>query len=90
MESLPGVSLTDKIRVTELNEILLNSIPNIWSKQAYVKGFDFESITFKKVVNMFERMEINESVYEGVVEPSYKNPTHAYGNSDGHSSNKRG
>ena len=44
---------------------------NSWSKHAYVQGFDFESITFKRVVNMFERMEIAESIYEGVVEPSY-------------------
>ena len=27
-----------------------------------------------KAVNMFERMEISEYIYEGVVEPSYKNP----------------
>ena len=30
----------DKMGDTELNEILLNSMPNIWSKQAYVKGSD--------------------------------------------------
>ena len=36
---------------------------NGWSKKAYVQGFDFESITFKKYVNMFERMEIAESIY---------------------------
>ena len=59
--------MTDKVDVTELNEILLNSMPNIWSKQAYVKGFYCESVTFKKAVNMFERMEIAESIYEGVV-----------------------
>ena len=42
----------------ELNEIMLNSIPNIWIKQAYVQVFDFESITIKAAVNMFEWMEI--------------------------------
>ena len=26
---------------------------------------------------MFERMDISESIYEGVVEPSYKEPTRA-------------
>ena len=56
------MALTDKIRVTELNEIFLNSIPNIWSKQSYVKGFDCEPITFKKSVNIFERMEIAEYI----------------------------
>ena len=45
LASLPGVTLTDKIDVTDLNEILLNSMPNSCSKQAYVQGFDCESIT---------------------------------------------
>ena len=63
--------MTDKIGVTELNEILLNSTPNSWYKQTYVQGFDFESISFKMSVNIFECMEIAESIYEGVVTPSY-------------------
>ena len=46
-------------------------MPNSWYRQAYVQGFDCECITFKKSVNMFERMEIAESIYEGVVEHSY-------------------
>ena len=48
-------------------------MPDRWSNQAYVKGFDCESITLKKAVNMIEPMEISESIYEGVVELSYKN-----------------
>ena len=44
---------------------------NIWSKHAYVQNFDFESITFKKAINMFEGMEITDFIYEGIVEPSY-------------------
>ena len=56
LASFLGVNLTDKIRVTELNEILLNSMPNSCSIQAYVQGLDCESITFKKSVNMFEHM----------------------------------
>ena len=56
LASFPGATLTDKIGVTELNEILIKSMPNRWYKQAYVQGFDCESITFKKAVNMFERM----------------------------------
>ena len=34
---------------------------------------------------MFERMEIAESIYEGVVEPSYNKPTQADVNHYGHS-----
>ena len=61
----------EKMGITELNEILLNSIPNRQSKQVYVQGFNCEPISFKKAVNMFERMEITEIIYEGVVTPSY-------------------
>ena len=60
LASLLGATLTDNIGVTELNQIFLNSMPIRWSKQAYVQGFDCESIIFKKAVNMFDRMEISE------------------------------
>ena len=56
----------------ELNENLLNSMPNSWIKQAYVQGFDSESITFKNDVDMFECMEIAEPIYEVIVGTSYK------------------
>ena len=51
------------------------NMPNSWSKQAYVQGVYCGSVSFKKDVNMFERMEIAESIYEGVVTPSYKKTT---------------
>ena len=69
--------MNDNIGVTEINEILLNSVPNIWYRRAYVH-------TFKKAVNMFEHMEISESIYECVVEPSYKKTNRADDNSVGH------
>ena len=55
----------------ELSEMLLNSMPNIWSKQAYVQVFGCKSINFNKAFNMFECMFIAVYIYEGVVEPSY-------------------
>ena len=73
LASFPGTAMAQKMGVTELNEIILNSISNIWSKQAYVQGFDFETISLKRVVNMFEHKEISESIYEGVLTTSYKN-----------------
>ena len=82
--------MTYKIRITELNEILLNSMPNIWSKHAYVQDFDFDSITFKKAINMFECMEITDSIYEGILETFYKKTTRADANRADHSRNKRG
>ena len=48
-------------------------MPNLWSKKEYVKGFDCESISLKKPVNMLYQMDISESIYEGVVESPYKN-----------------
>ena len=60
-------------------------MPNIWSRQAYLQGFDCESITFIKYSNMFERMEITDYIYKGVVEPYYKKPTQADPDSSGHS-----
>ena len=81
----PGEKSGDKICVTYINAILLKLIPNIWSKQAYVQVLDCESITFKADVNMFERMEIAESIYEGVVEPSHKKPYREDSNSADHS-----
>ena len=45
---------------------------NSWSKQSNVQGFYCKYIYFLKAVNMFDSMEISESVYEGVVTPSYK------------------
>ena len=41
--------MDDKIGGTELNEILKNSMPNSWSKQAYVQGFDCEYILLKNL-----------------------------------------
>ena len=48
LASFPGSAVTDKMGVTELNEILLNSIINSWSKQAYIQSFACGSISFKR------------------------------------------
>ena len=54
-----------------MKDILLNSVPNSYSKKLYVRGFDCEYISFEKVVNMFEWMDIDEYIYEGVLGLSY-------------------
>ena len=46
-------------------------MPNRLSRHVYVQGFYCECITFNKAVNMFESMKTTESIYEGIVEPSY-------------------
>ena len=43
----PEATISDNMGVTELNEILSNSMPNSWSKKAYVQGFDCETIPLK-------------------------------------------
>ena len=50
-----------------MNEISLHIIPNVWSSQAYVEHFDFKYVLLKNYINMFERMEISENAYKGVV-----------------------
>ena len=70
LASFPWETMADKIVVTELNEIFLNSMPDRWSKQAGDQCLNCESISFFKAVNMFERMEIVEIIYEGVTTPS--------------------
>ena len=62
-----GETLAETIGVNELNEILLNGMPNSWINQLYVQGFDWESISFLKSVNMFELVDISRYIYEGVV-----------------------
>ena len=64
-------------------------MPTNWSKQGYLQGFDWESITFKKAVHMIESMEIAESIYRGVVEHSYKKPTWEDANRAGNIRHKR-
>ena len=68
-----GGTLADKNDVTELNDNILNSMTNRWSKQTYGQGFDCKYTSFNKYVNMFECMEISEYIYKGEVEPYYRN-----------------
>ena len=73
LDSLPGEKMIDKMGVTNLNGILLTSMTNSWTKQAYVQVFDCKSTIFLNTFNIFELMDIEESIYEGVVKPSHKN-----------------
>ena len=40
LDVLSGENISDKCFVTNTNENVLDSMPNIWSKQEYVKVFD--------------------------------------------------
>ena len=56
---------------------MLNIIPNVRGEQYLLQGFYSELFTFNKLINIFEHVEIVDSVYEGVVEPSIKKLTRA-------------
>ena len=56
LDVFPGAKISENIYAAELDEHLLNSMPNSLSKQAYLQGFYFESITLKAAVNMFKLM----------------------------------
>ena len=49
---LTGEKISDKMFLTDINEILLNSICNSWSKQAYVQVFDYEFITLTSTLRV--------------------------------------
>ena len=72
LDVLSGEKASEIVCVTEPNEILLNITPNSQIKQAYFQVFDYESINFIAAVNIFERIETEESMYKDVVEPYYK------------------
>ena len=85
LDLFPGSDMTNKICEVEFNGIIFHSMTNVWDKQ----GFYVKTVTFKKVINMFQQMDIAEKIYEGVVEP-FKTLTNADANRSGHISKIRG
>ena len=59
------------------------------TNQAYMQGFYYETINFKKYAKTFEHLGISETIYKVVVEPSYLKTTRAYDNCAGHSRQMR-
>ena len=49
---------------SELNKIMLHTIPNGWANQSYLQGWDFDSNTYKENCDMFDLMEIDKQVCE--------------------------
>ena len=50
----------------ELNKILIHAVSNGWSKKCYVQDWYSNSKTYKDTCDIFEIMEIKETLYEGV------------------------
>ena len=45
-------------------------MPHGWAKQAMTIGFDFERESFRAVLELFERMELVDTIYEGAESPT--------------------
>ena len=56
----PGSRTSKKIPPKELNNILLHTVPNGWTKQAYLQGWDFKGKTYKETCETVKRMYIVE------------------------------
>ena len=42
----------------ELNEIILQAVPNVWVNQAYLQSWDFDMKIYKATCKLFKRMEV--------------------------------
>ena len=74
----------------KLNNFLFNIMPNGWINQEYVHVFYCQSINFNKEVNIFEGIDILESIYEGILETSQGETSKADSTRAGHVRLKRG
>ena len=61
----PGSNASNNMSPEELNEIILQTVLNVWSKKSYLQGWGFEGKTYKGTCDMFECMDIAEQVYKG-------------------------
>ena len=44
-----------------------------WDNQVFIQGLYFKAVLFKQSINLFEGMEVAESIYEGVAGPYNNN-----------------
>ena len=56
--AFPRTKESGNIGEMDLDGILLNSMTNVWSNQAYVQGFDCETITSKKLFICFNAWKL--------------------------------
>ena len=70
----PEAKESDNIGETELNKILLNSIPNERSKKAYVQGFYCETITKEKLLIFLNKWKLRKQfmkVFYNIITKNY-------------------
>ena len=59
LDIFTGSDIDNKICEGEPNEILMNNTPNGWDNQDFMQGFDSETATYNKSINVFECMDIS-------------------------------
>ena len=70
LPQFPGSDKCKNIPQGELKEILLYAGPHGCAKQAMMFGLDFVGDSFCAELEIFKRMEVAESIYEGDGSPS--------------------
>ena len=53
---LPISNASNEMFSEELNEIILHTVPNVWKKQSYLQGWDFNVKNCKEICAMFKHM----------------------------------
>ena len=86
----PVSKAIDKIGETKLNGILLKSIRNGCSKQAYVHGFCYEAVTLKRLSILLNAWRFRKPSMKVLYNIPIKLPEHIISNCYGHSSKTRG
>ena len=84
----PIYSSAKKMLPEYLNKIILHAVPNVWEKQAYLQGWEFETKSYKDTYELFEIMEVTEKIYKYGNTP--KNPPRADSNRASHGRKQKG
>ena len=65
-------------------------MPKGQSRQTYMNGSDFQAVTFKQDINIFQIMKIDNNIHEGFVENSFQKSTRSEYTQDGFIRKMRG
>ena len=71
LDAFPGSNWSEKLMRRNWKKSFWTVFQTYWSSKLVGRVFIVKMLLLKSV-NMFERMEIDETIYESVVEPSYK------------------
>ena len=81
-----GLDISNKFNEDNINNIILNYVPNGGLNQSYIQGFEFNSEPFNMATKISEWMETPEQVLKGVF---FRKKTHSDSNNTGQRSNTK-